>query len=77
MLGNVLEWAEDCIHGNYEGAPVNGSAWTEGGGCNSRVVRGGSWYNLPQNLRAATRSRFSTGIRDNRLGFRVGMTLMP
>ena len=29
--GNVWEWVEDCWHGNYEGAPGDGSAWTSGG----------------------------------------------
>ncbi len=44
-LGNVWEWTADCWHDNYEGAPSDGSAWTEadGGDCGRRVVRGGSW----------------------------------
>jgi formylglycine-generating enzyme required for sulfatase activity len=28
MSGNVAEWVEDCYHENYNGAPVDGSAWT-------------------------------------------------
>lgn len=27
MIGNVSEWVEDCDHANYEGAPIDGSAW--------------------------------------------------
>jgi formylglycine-generating enzyme required for sulfatase activity len=27
MAGNVMEWVADCYHGNYEGAPDDGSAW--------------------------------------------------
>jgi formylglycine-generating enzyme required for sulfatase activity len=27
MIGNVGEYVEDCEHGNYEGAPSDGSAW--------------------------------------------------
>ena len=27
MVGNVLEWTEDCLHENYNGAPADGSAW--------------------------------------------------
>ncbi len=40
--GNVWEWVEDCSHQNYQGAPVDGSAWKEanGGDCDRRVVRG-------------------------------------
>jgi formylglycine-generating enzyme required for sulfatase activity len=30
MLGNVLEWCEDLSHGNYHGAPTDGSAWRGG-----------------------------------------------
>ena len=28
MSGNVAEWVEDCYHDNFNGAPVDGSAWT-------------------------------------------------
>ncbi len=40
-----------------------------------RVVRGGSWNNNPQNLRAANRIRNTTGNRNNNIGFRAGSTL--
>ena len=33
MIGNVFEWTEDCFHNNYERAPADGSAWTEGDNC--------------------------------------------
>lgn len=44
MIGNVLEWVEDCWNESYEaaGRPDDGSAWTSGD-CNRRVLRGGSW----------------------------------
>jgi len=29
MHGNVLQWVEDCYHDSYQGAPSDGSAWTE------------------------------------------------
>jgi formylglycine-generating enzyme required for sulfatase activity len=58
MHGNVWEWVEDCWHDSYAGnPPADGSAWTAGGRCNLRVVRGGSWDSHPQNLRAANRDR--------------------
>ena len=42
MLGNVFEWVEDCYHRNYNGAPMDGSAWTAD--CiNFHVIRGGGW----------------------------------
>jgi formylglycine-generating enzyme required for sulfatase activity len=76
MAGNVLEWVEDCITDNYNGAPTDGSAWTSGN-CNARVGRGGSWDDAPQVLRAAFRGVATPGVRLSGLGFRVGRTLIP
>jgi formylglycine-generating enzyme required for sulfatase activity len=77
MHGNVFEWTEDCYHGDFNGAPQDGSAWMADGECGRRVVRGGSWLVTPQFLRAADRGRFTSDFRDNVLGFRVGRTLTP
>lgn len=41
MHGNIGEMCADHEHVNYFGAPANGSAWTNGGDGNSRVLRGG------------------------------------
>jgi formylglycine-generating enzyme required for sulfatase activity len=76
MAGNVLEWVEDCINNNYNGAPTDGSAWTSGN-CNARVGRGGSWDDAPQVLRSAFRGGGTPGVRLSGLGFRVGRTLTP
>ncbi len=46
-------------------------------GCSLRVLRGGSWSDDPQILRAAYRLRGSTDIRDNSIGFRLARTLTP
>ena len=73
--GNVWEWVEDCWHGHYKGAPSDGSAWTSGGDCSKRVLRGGSWNNNPRNLRSANRNRNTTGNRNDNNGFRVARTL--
>lgn len=72
MHGNVWEWTQDCWHDNYDNAPDDGSAWLkkEGGKCNRRVVRGGSWSNDPRSLRSANRIRFDTDESLNLLGFR-------
>jgi formylglycine-generating enzyme required for sulfatase activity len=75
MHGNVWEWVEDCWHGSYSGAPTNGSAWTSGGNCRERVLRGGSWDYRPRNLRSANRSRSPSVYRFNFLGFRIARTL--
>jgi len=76
MAGNVWQWVQDCYHDDYNGAPTDGSAWTSGD-CSRRVIRGGSWYSVPQFLRAANGDRLNPGNRDNGLGFRVGRTLTP
>ena len=68
--GNVWEWVEDCWNENYHNAPSNGSAWTTGT-CTYRVLRGGSWINDPQNLRAARRDRYNRVDRYYSFGFRV------
>ena len=74
MTGNVWEWVEDCYHASYAGAPGDGGAWTTGGDCGLRVLRGGSWNNYPWYLRAANRGRYSTGLRYFFAGFRVART---
>ena len=76
MSGNVWEWVQDCWNDSYRGAPGDGRAW-ERGGCSVRVLRGGSWGNIPRNLRAAGRIRVGTGIRLDLLGFRIARTLIP
>ena len=77
MHGNVREWVEECWHASYSGAPSDGSAWTTGGDCSGRVLRGGSWLDEPGVLRSAYRSWVSSGVRFSLDGFRVSRTLTP
>ena len=79
MHGNIWEWVEDCWHGNYQGAPTDGSAWTSEGNCSvhRRVVRGGSWGLDPGDLRSAYRNWGPAGHRNITFGFRVARTLTP
>jgi len=75
MAGNVWQWVQDCNHDNYNGAPTDGSAWI--GDCGRRVVRGGSWGNVPQFLRSASRDWYGAADRDFHIGFRLGRTITP
>ena len=77
MHGNVLEWVEDCWHKTYADAPSDGRAWTAGGNCGRRVLRGGSWLSGPGDLRAASRNWNAAGLRSFDYGFRVARTLSP
>ena len=71
MHGNVWEWCQDHWHDNYEGAPIDGSAWLKGLWGDSKVVRGGSWSFNPGMCRSASRTSISPNTRLNRLGFRL------
>ena len=61
MHGNVWEWCQDDLHDNYIGAPKDGSVWESQGG-DTKVLRGGSWFNPPQYSRSASRGIY--GKRD-------------
>ncbi|MYM31203.1 SUMF1/EgtB/PvdO family nonheme iron enzyme [Duganella sp. CY15W] len=75
MHGNVWEWTQDVVHENYVGAPVDGSAWEEGGDTARRVLRGGSWLYNPRYLRSAVRNGFSAVLANDIVGFRIARKL--
>ena len=68
--GNVWEWTEDCLHGDYNGASADGSAWSRGD-CSWRMLRGGNWDNDPRFLRSAVRFWSPASRRISFYGFRV------
>ena len=72
MHGNVWEWCEDCWHDTYQGAPDDGRAWggEDGGNCDWRVLRGGSWDDGQDSGRAAARG-VNPYVRNGSVGFRV------
>jgi formylglycine-generating enzyme required for sulfatase activity len=77
MVGNVSEWAEDCLHyANYNSAPMDGSAWITGADCSNRILRGASWAGPPDFLRSAARSGGSALTRGPGIGLRLGRTLV-
>ena len=71
MNGNVYEWVQDCLHDSYTDAPSDGTVWEKGGDCGRRVLRGGSWFNLPGLLRSSSSFNRMSGSRDFYIGFRV------
>ncbi len=75
MSGNVWEWVEDHWHGNYNGAPADGSAWVDREEGMSRVLRGGSWGDDPRNCRCTIRDDDRPQIRVNDVGFRLALPL--
>jgi formylglycine-generating enzyme required for sulfatase activity len=75
MHGNVWEWVQDVVHDSYQGAPVDGSAWEEGGDQVRRVLRGGSWLYSPRYLRSAARNGYSAVLANDIVGFRVARKL--
>jgi len=70
MHGNVWEWCADHWHDSYEGAPTDGSAWLSSNEAR-RLLRGGSWYDLPRYCRSAYRSGIARDDRSYCIGFRV------
>jgi formylglycine-generating enzyme required for sulfatase activity len=79
MHGNVWEWCLDDWHSNYQGAPIDGSAWFNNDDklfdkTGQAVLRGGSWSDLTRNCRSASRYTFVRVERDyvrSIIGFRV------
>ena len=63
LSGNVWEWVEECYEGMCKG------------GCCQRVVRGGSWYSIPDAVRVVYRGRVATTFQFNVGGFRLARTL--
>ncbi len=76
LSGNVYEWVSDCYNPDYHDAPKDGSSW-DVGQCNYRVMRGGSWYDIPDLMRTSSRERHPPNAKRNSWGFRVALDLSP
>lgn len=56
MHGNVWEWVEDSFLSNYSNIGSDGRARQSVGSTDARLLRGGSWYNNPKDLRVSKRN---------------------
>ena len=74
MPGNVNEWCQDRWHGNYAGAPSDGSAWTARGD-HRRVLRGQPYISPAVAMRSAYRGAHDPGHVMDCYGCRVALTI--
>lgn len=75
VIGNVWEWVADCANESYDGAPTDGSAWTESGDCSKRILRGGAAHEGGGYTRSAIRGAYKRTGRISSDGFRVARDL--
>ena len=71
MYGNVAEWVQD-FYGEYGNNPVIDPVGPASG--SYRVVRGGSWDYVAQDLRSANRGNYGPDGRGSNVGFRLVRT---
>ncbi len=70
MHGNVWEWCQDDYKNDYINAPTDGSALTSPSRI-GKLLRGGSWNDLPVYCRSAFRFHYALDNVDYNIGFRV------
>ncbi len=64
MNGNVWEWVQDC--GKQELREYK---------CNTRVIKGGSWRNPPEDLRFGSQHTTLASVRRDIIGFRLAQDI--
>jgi len=70
MLGNLMEWVQDCKNRSYRGAPRTARAWLRGD-CSKRMARGGSYETPGGSLRIKRRRSLPTTTRLETMGIRL------
>jgi formylglycine-generating enzyme required for sulfatase activity len=81
LHGQLLEWCEDSWHPNAvgEGHPEDGEPWRgddgdlvrrESGQRGWKLLRGGSWFSVPVDVRAAFRNSYNPGVPNTNIGLR-------
>lgn len=68
--GYLWEWCADAWHDTYEGAPADGSVWSDKGDAKQRVLRGGSWKDKADRCTSTTRRAADAGLKDDAVGLR-------
>ena len=76
MAGNVFQWVADWYDASYYGKSpkTNPTGPTSG---DSRVLRGGSWYNDGDSARSANRSNSYPTAQNEQFGFRCAVRAAP
>ncbi len=70
MHGNVWEWCASVYDDAYSGLELLDAGYKEDDR-RERVVRGGSWHNVPSGLRSAARNKLVPSYHYLRVGFRI------
>lgn len=70
MHGNVWEWCASIFDDEYKGLELEDAGYSVDD-IGTRVVRGGSWHNVPGGLRSASRNKLRPSYHYLRVGFRV------
>ena len=68
MMGNAWEWSCSAYNKEYDGSE---SRCVAPDSASRRVLRGGSWNNLPSWVRSADRSGGNRDNRNDYIGFRL------
>ncbi len=70
MNGGVAEWTADCWFRTHKNAPKDGTPRTEVG-CEERVLRGGSWRDTVDSIKATSRQGSEENLPFVVNGFRI------
>ncbi len=74
MAGNAAEWVADWYERDYyQKSPAKNPKGPEGG--DKRVIRGGSWADVPAGLRVTARVSAEPDFQDRTIGVRCAMGL--